>query len=514
MLAAILTQAQAPAAPFQGPHIDWFSLSPMLVLVGGGLLLMLLTALVPGRWPKGFSAVFTACCAAAAGILSIILWHHVADRGTKPLVGSALSLDGFTVFVFFVICIAVFLTALVTDDYLRREDLDGSELYALMLMAAVGAMVMAASTDLVVLFIGLETLSIALYVMAAGHLRRMESQESAIKYFVLGGFSSAFFLYGIAMVYGATGSTNMVAIRDFLRANVLLDKGMLVAGFALLLVGLAFKVAAAPFHNWTPDVYEGAPTPVTGFMASAAKAAGFAALLRVFVVMFAGFTADWRPVLFVLAVLTLVVGSVLAVVQRNVKRMLAYSSISHAGFIMVGVQTATSRGTAGSLFYLLAYAVMVLGTFGVVTIVGRTGDGDHSLDSFRGLSRRRPVLAVVFGVLLLAQAGVPFTSGFWAKAGVIAAAVDAHSYALAIVAMLAAVIAAFLYLRIAVSMFFVDQPADDAAGAARVRVPLGAGVALLLAVAFTVGVGLLPSFFITLSRHAVPVLQAAPVADH
>jgi NADH-quinone oxidoreductase subunit N len=504
MLAPIL--AQTTAAPvFHGPKFDWFSLSPILVLLGGGLLLMLLTALAPKAWPKGFSAFITACTAGAAAVLSIVLWHHVADRGPVSLVGGALSLDNFSVFLFLVICVAVFLTALICDDYLRREDMDGAELYALMMMAAIGAMVMAASSDLVVLFIGLETLSIALYVMAASHLRRIESQESGIKYFVLGGFSSAFFLYGIAMVYGATGSTRMGAIRSFLAANVLLDKGMLVAGFALLLVGLGFKVAAAPFHSWTPDVYQGAPTPVTGFMASAAKAAGFAALLRVFVVMFAGYTTDWRPVVFVLAILTLVVGAVLAVVQRNVKRMLAYSSISHAGFILVGVQAATKRGTAGSLFYLLAYAVMVLGTFGVVTLVTRTGDADHSLETFRGLSRRRPVLALVFTVLLLSQAGVPFTSGFWAKAGVIAAAVDAHSYALAIVAMLAAVVAAFLYLRIIVSMYLVDpEPADATRGP--VRVPIGAGLALVLAVGFTIGVGVLPSFFVTLSEHAVPAL--------
>src|SRR5207302_3219497 len=275
-----------------------------------------------------------------------------------------------------------------------------------------------------------------------------------------GAFSSALFLYGVALVYGATGSTNLGEIATFLAQNVITRNGVLLAGMALLVVGLGFKVAAVPFHMWTPDVYQGSPTPATGFMAAAAKAAGFAGLLRVFFSTFSVLRLDWRPIIWVVAVLTLLVGSVLAIVQTDIKRMLAYSSISHAGYVLIGLQAATKRGIAGSLYYLMAYTFMVLGSFAVVTVVGRRGDSDHSLDAYRGLSTRRPILAMTFTVLLLAQAGVPFTTGLWAKFYVISAAVASHSYVLAIIGMLAAAISAFFYLRVTVLMYMTG-PAED-----------------------------------------------------
>jgi NADH-quinone oxidoreductase subunit N len=491
-------------AVFQGPHVDWYGLSPLLVLAGGGLLLMVAAALTP-RWPKGLQAGITVALGVAALVLDLLLWQDVQDDGPRSLVGGALSLDGFALFVSITICVAVILAAMIADDYLRREGLDGVEYYALLLMAAVGGVVLSSATDLVVVFLGLETLSLALYVLAGSHLRRLGSQEAAMKYFVLGGFSSAFLLYGIALVYGATGSTNLDEIAAYLHRTVLLDDGLLMAGFALLLVGLGFKVAAAPFHWWVPDVYQGSPTPVTAFMASAAKAAAFAALLRIFVEAFGSYREDWQPAVLVLAVLTLLVGSIMAIVQTNVKRMLAYSSISHAGFILLGVEAASAQGTAAALFYLLAYTVMVIGSFAVVTLVGRTGDGDHSLAAYRGLSRTRPYLAFGFTILLLAQAGVPLTSGFIAKVGVIGAAVDAQQYTLAVVAMLAAVIAAFVYLRIIVSMYLADtQPGDAERGP--VAVPIASGVALAATVAFTLVVGFIPGWLLDAARDAVPVL--------
>ena len=510
MVASLYAQA---AAPFTGVAVDWYRLTPMLVLLGASLFLLLGSALTSDRWPRGLHAAVAVTASSAAAVMAVLLWHDVDRHGTRSLVGGALSLDKFSLFLVVVICASAALTALFLDDYLRREQLDAAEVQALVLLAAVGGVVMAMSSDLIVLFLGLETLSIALYVLAGSHLRRGSSQESAIKYFVLGGFSSAFFLYGIALIYGATGSTNLARIAQYLAANTVLrsGRGLLMAGFALMLVGLAFKVAAAPFHMWTPDVYEGAPSPVTGFMASASKAAAFAALLRVFVVAFATNRSDWRPVLFALAILTLVVGSVAAVVQTNVKRMLAYSSVSHAGFILVGVTAATVKGTSGSLFYLMAYAVMVLGTFGVVTLVGKVGDDDHSLAVYKGLGKRRPALALVFTGFLLAQAGVPFTSGFWAKLGVIGAAVEAagsksdtfgYGYVLAVVAMVCAAIAAFLYLRIVKTMYF-DEPDADAT---RPTIPLSAGIALGLAVAFTLVIGVVPSLLLNAAQHALPTL--------
>jgi NADH-quinone oxidoreductase subunit N len=493
-------------APFIGPSIDWWALSPLLVLLGGGLALLVAAALTP-RWPRGLYAAATCVVAGAAGVLSAFLWDDISDEGDRLLVAGALRFDRFSMFFTLVLCVAVIGAALLTDDYLRREGQECAEVYGLYLMTAIGGVVMAASNDLIVLFLGLETLSISLYVLAASHRKRLESQEAGLKYFVLGGFSSAFLLYGIALVYGATGSTKLTSVGDdpsifhFLSTTVYLgrNRSLLLVGIALL----AFKIAAVPFHWWTPDVYQGAPTPVTAFMASAAKAAAFAALLRVVSYGLASRESDWKPVIWVLAVATLVVGSTLAVVQTNVKRMLAYSSISHAGFILVGVEAANDRGTSGSLFYLMAYAVMVIGTFGVVTLVGRTGDEAHDLSSFRGLGQRRPALALALTVFLLAQAGVPLTSGFVAKFGVITAAVAGHSYALAIVAMLAAVIAAFLYLRILVSMYM-----EDPAGAPgeAVRIPLSSGVAIGSAVVFTLVVGVIPGWLINLATDAVPQL--------
>ena len=312
---------------------------------------------------------------------------------------------------------------------------------------------MAEANDLIVIFLGLEILSIALYVLAAMNARRAESGEAALKYFVLGAFSSAVFLYGIALVYGATGSTNIAQIADYLARNVLLHNGLLLAGMALLLVGFGFKIAAVPFHLWTPDVYQGSPSPATGFMAAVAKAGGFAALLRVFVSSFGTLRSDWQPAVWVLAVITLLLGAVVALAQRDIKRMLAYSSINHAGFVLLGLQVATARGVAGSLYYLFTYTFMVIGSFAVVTVIGGSGDTRHDLDHYRGLATRRPWLAGSLGVLLMAQAGIPFTTGFLAKLEVISAAVGGRSTALAVIAMVSAAIAAFFYLRVILLMY-------------------------------------------------------------
>ncbi|MGD9794508.1 MAG: NADH-quinone oxidoreductase subunit N [Acidimicrobiia bacterium] len=492
------------------PEIDWFALSPMLTLLGGALVMLVASVLVPQMARRGWNAFLTVSIASAAVVLAFVNWNDVQDHGPKSLVRGAVALDGFSIFVTIAICASVIGAALLFDDYLRREEMDGAELYALLLLAATGGIVMASANDLIVLFLGVETLSIALYIMAGSQLRRIESQESAIKYFVLGGFASAFLLYGIALTYGATGSTSMVRIAETLAGNVILkdNAGLFYAGMALMMVGLAFKVAAVPFHTWTPDVYQGAPSPVTAFMASAAKAAGFAAMLRVFYLMYNTYSVDWKPIVWVLAVLTLAVGSIMAVSQTNVKRMLAYSSVSHAGFILVGVQAASAEGTSASLFYVLAYTFMVVGTFGVITIAGGLGDHDHSLDAYRGLARRRPVLAFVFTIFLLAQAGVPLTSGFIAKFQVIKAAVDTEGYALALVAMIAAVVAAFLYLRIVVSMYLTDAEAGDD-DRAKIALPISGSLALTLAVAFTLFVGFYPTWVIDFARDAVPVLVAS-----
>jgi NADH-quinone oxidoreductase subunit N len=495
---------------FTGPEIAWFALSPLLLLSGGGLLLLVVGALTP-RWPRGLYATVTATLAGAAAVLAAIGWARISDDGPTTLVAGAMAHDAFAQFLTITIAISVILVVCLTDEDLRESDADGPEVYGLYLMAATGGIIMAAANDLIVLFLGLEALSLALYVLAASARKRTDSQESGLKYFVLGGFSSAFFLYGIALIYGGTGSTNIGRIIASLQSTITTggDNALVLAGIALLLVGLGFKVAAVPFHVWAPDVYQGAPTPVTAFMASVGKAAAFAAVVRVLVVALPFYREDWRPAIWVLAVLSLVVGSTLAVVQTNVKRMLAYSSISHAGFLLVAIEAAGHRagevdpgsGISALVIYLLAYSVLVIGTFGVVTVVGRNTGGDVSLDAFKGLSTRRPALAIAFTIFLFAQAGVPFTSGFVAKFGVIRAAVEERSYAIAIIAMVAAVIAAFLYLRIMVSVWLSGsaETNDHTEGAPdpTLRIPVGAGVAIAAAAMFTVVVGVVPGWLIS-----------------
>ena len=489
--------------PIVVPHLAYSDIGPIIIVSVGAMALLTIASLVKTKPPRGFYALFTVVTAAVSLASAAWLWNGLDEAGSPPRLAfsNMIAVDGFAVFFFIVVSIAVVLAALIADSYLRREQLDGPEFYVLVLLSAAGGMLMAAANDLIVVFLGLETLSIALFVLAGFHRRRAESGEAAMKYFVLSAFSSAFLLYGIALTYGATGTTNLAGIGQWLATNVAVTSGVLYAGLALLLVGFGFKVAAVPFHTWTPDVYQGSPTPTTSFMAGASKAAGFAALLRVFYSTFSVLRPDWKPMIWALAVASLLVGSALAIVQTDVKRMLAYSSISHAGYILVGLQAATQLGISGSLFYLLAYTFMVMGSFAIVTVVGRRGDAAHDLESYRGLARRRPSLALAFTVLLLAQLGFPFTSGFFAKFYVISAAVQSRSYALALIAMLAAVVAAFVYLRIVLTMY--SSPAEEGEEAApRFAVPFGIGLALVTAVGFTLIAGILPERFIDFARAA------------
>jgi len=453
----------------------------------------------------GFDAAFTVGVGLVSFVATVEIWTDSFRATGAPIAafGPQYGVDGFALVFGGVIALAVVLTALLLDNYLRREGLDGVEMYVLLMLSAAGGVLMAGANDLIVLFLGLETLSIAVYVMAAMHSRRSESLEAGLKYFVLGAFSSAFLLYGMAMIYGATGSLNLVEIRAYLDSVIILDNAMLLAGFALLLVGFGFKVAAVPFHAWTPDVYQGSPTPVVAFMASAVKAAGFAALVRVFYLTFLDYREDWQPAIYAMAVATLIVGSVLAVVQRDAKRMLAYSSISHAGFMLVGVQAATDRGVAAVVFYAAAYTFMVIGSFGVLSIVSGRGDRGTSLDDLNGLGRRNPALALTLTLFLLGQAGVPFTTGFVAKFEVIGAAVDARSFWLALVAMVSAVISAFLYLRIMLSVYLGTASDDDNEP---IFVHPTAALAVGVALALTIGFGLVPGPIDSLANDAILAL--------
>ena len=512
------------------PEVPWSLLWPFLLMALGAVLLVTFTSLVPELRTRSFPALFTVAMAVGSGASLPYIWRRVDEAGGPILVlDGALSIDKFTLFISAIILTAVIFAGVLLDDYLRREGLDGPEWYVLIMLSASGGLMMAAAEDLIVTFLGLEILSIAVYVLAALHLRRSESQEAGFKYFVLGALSSAFFLYGIAMVYGATGSTRLFEINAVLFTenarglSPASDSSLILAGMALMLVGFGFKVSAAPFHFWTPDVYQGAPTPVVGFMASAVKVGGFAGFVRVFLSGFGRLGDDWRPVVGAMALLSIVIGSFLALRQTNVKRMLAYSSISHAGFILIGLYAAGSPdagvaqlGLRSVLFYLFAYAVMVAGSFGIATLVGGRGDGKHSLDDYAGLSSRSPLLAGMMMVLLFAQAGIPFTSGFLAKFGVIQAAVRDQAYVLAAIAMVAAVVGAFLYLRIIKTMFFdgisggvpvasaLEADVDEAEVAVHdpIALPPAAVAAIIVSVAMTMLWGVAPNIGGDLLREA------------
>ena len=449
------------ATGFAVPHIDYTAILPELILLGGMLLLLTASGLVTRPIPTEAYATVTASLGITSLIASLILYHDVEARGAFLAIAGSIDVDGFSCLVLVLVSSVVIVASFAAAAFLRDEDMPGPEYYVLALISGSGAMLMASANDLILIFLGLEILSIPLYVMAGFDRRREESAESAMKYFVLGAFSSAIFVYGIALTYGATGSTNLAQIAAFLSRNVLVNDGVLMGGLALLIVGFAFKIAAVPFHMWTPDVYAGAPSPAVGFMAAVAKVGGFMALIRVLVSTLPTMSSTWQPALWVIASASLLLGAVVALAQRDIKRMLAYSSINHAGFILLGVQAGSVTGAQGAIYYVFVYSLLALGSFAVVNVVAGKGDDSSDLGTYRGLARRSPFVAASLTILLLAQAGAPFTTGFFAKFYVIEAAVSAHSYALAVIAMLSAGVAVFFYLRVVLTMFSEDvSPAD------------------------------------------------------
>jgi NADH-quinone oxidoreductase subunit N len=509
-----LRLGQGGVPPISTPAVDWLAVAPEIALAAAAAAIVLLRSVVRrAAWVYPASLAIAFSGATAAGALLVWQWREVQDHGAITTIAGMLRVDGFGVFLGGVVIAATVLALLLSANYVERERLEGPEYVALMLLSATGMLAMTTANDLVVVFLALEILSIPLYVLAAFDRRRLASQEAGIKYFVLGAFSSAVFLYGVALVYGATGTTSLTGIARFLANNTLLDEGVLLIGFGLLLVGLGFKVAAVPFHMWTPDVYQGAPTPVTAFMSSATKVAGFAALLRVFSVAFPLFRNDWRPAIGALAVLSLVVGSVVAIVQNDVKRVLAYSSIAHAGYVLIGFAAAAvsngeaaARGLQSAVLYLLVYAFMTIGAFAVVTVVARTShDARHTLSDYRGLAARRPLLAALLTFFLLAQAGVPATGGFVAKLQVFAAGVDARQYYLVIIGVLMAVVSAFFYLRIVVTMYTGVDDDETVPRPARVDAP--AAVVLGVTAAVTLVIGILPGAFLDVAKDATFLLR-------
>jgi NADH-quinone oxidoreductase subunit N len=427
--------------------------------------------------------------------------YGVSEVGTSSMI----AVDGFRLFANWIFLGAAAFGVVMSPTYVWRQRLQAGEYYALMLFATAGMMFMAAARDLMVIFLGLEVMSISVYALTAFNRRDRRGAEAGLKYFLLGAFSTGFFLYGLALVWGATGSTNVSAIADAVLAGSA-STPLLVGGVALLAVGFAFKVSAVPFHMWTPDVYEGAPTPVTAFMSVAVKAAAFVALFRVFLVAFAGVYDVWFSVVWWLAAITMVVANVVALAQTSVKRMLAYSSVAHAGYLLVALTAANEMAAAGMLFYLLVYAVMNMGAFAIVLAVGRQGEENLQLDDYSGLGLRHPLVGVFLTVFLLSLAGFPGTAGFMGKIYLLQSATEARLWTLSIVLVLTTVVSYYYYLRLAWYTWMREPAREDQHEG--VFVPLATRVALIAGVAVILFLGIFPGTFLELAFDSVQGLAS------
>ena len=470
---------------------EYFRILPEIILTLAGVLIMLLEAVLPERLKGVFAPITVAGLAAS---LLAAIWAN-GDQGAA--FHDMLIIDGFATF-FRILVIAVgILAVFASTEYLRREHSLGGEFFALILFSLVGQCLMATANELIMIFIGLEISSIASYILA-GYLRDdPRNNEAALKYFLLGSFATAFLLYGIAWIYGLTGSTNLNEIRHQLMMG---PQSMVLVGSAaaLMFVGIGFKVSAVPFQIWAPDVYQGAPAPVSAFLSVGPKAAAFAILLRVYLTAFGSISARWEPAVWVCALATMCVGNFAAIQQSNIKRLLAYSSIAHAGYVLVAVTAASDIGAAAAMFYLAAYAFTNLGAFAVVTYVAGKGEKFTRIDDFAGLSQRQPMMAAMLTIFLLSLIGVPLTGGFFGKFYIFKAALDSNLVWLTVLGLLNSAVAAYYYLRILVVMYMKDPDSVaelPAAGPAMKIAVYGSAIGTVL-------LGIFPSFVLDFASRA------------
>ncbi|HEY1303362.1 MAG TPA: NADH-quinone oxidoreductase subunit N [Vicinamibacterales bacterium] len=477
------------------------AVAPMLCIVLGALAAMAAEAFrrKGEQMPIGWFGVIVL---AGAALSSIFLW----DRKLSAF--DVIAADNFGLFVALVLCVVGILTVMFSSQVIHRDNLPAGEYYALVLFAIAGMMMMAMATDLLVIFIALEILSLSVYVLTGIRRDSLAGTEAAFKYFLLGAFSSAFFLYGIAFTYGVTGSTRLSAVGPYLSAQSMTGNPMILIALGLLLVGFAFKISAVPFHMWTPDAYEGAPAIVTGFMSTGVKAAAFAAFARVFLSSFEPFRLEspagpgWANVVAAIAILTMVLGTVVGVAQSSLKRMLAYSSIAHGGYLLVGLVAANQVGKAAILFYLLVYSVTNLAAFGVIAMLGARDKANDSLRDYAGLWHSHPALAALMTVSLLSLGGLPPTAGFIGKWYIFSAAVSAGYYTLAIIGVLTSVVSVFFYLRVVVMMYMADR---DTAQAPVTITPIGMA-ALSLAIVAILYLGILPAAVLDLASRSISTI--------
>ena len=478
------------------PAIKWSAIGPELILAVTAMVLLLLSVFLKKESRNLIPPLSLIGVLLALGF-SVSLWGRAEYAFQGMIV-----LDNYSLFFKIVFLVTTALTILMSIRYLQQEGFEHGEYYILLLFAAVGMMLMASAADLIIVFLGLETFSLAIYVLAGFFRTQAKSNESALKYFLLGSFSTGFLVYGIALIYGATGTTNLKGIFEFFRRAQLLQDPLLLFAMGLLIVGFGFKVASVPFHMWTPDVYEGAPTSITAFMSVGPKAAGFAAFLRVFVYSLSSLQAEWIWILWVLAVLTMTLGNIVAIAQKNIKRMLAYSSIAHAGYILVAMVAANELGTAGILYYLLAYAFMNLGAFAVIILYGRRGEENLLLTDYSGMGSKYPLLAALMAVFMFSLAGIPPTAGFVGKFYIFSAAVKAGYIGLAVIGVLNSALSVYFYLRVTV-MMYMRAPEKDLPPIAWSP---ALAISLFVAVFGTLQMGITPAVYLEVARKSILAL--------
>ena len=474
---------------------EYLAIVPLVCVWFGGILAMLAEAFrsPDERMPMEGIAVGVLL---TAGVTSVLLW----GRGASSF--GVVSADNFGLFVTLVLVAVGVLTVALSSQVVDRDDINPGEYYSLTLFALGGMILMATATDLLVIFIALEILSLGVYILTGIRPQSRTGAEAAFKYFLLGGFSSAFFLYGIAFTYGITGTTKLdqvVVVMSGLSAS---NEVLSYVAMGMLLVGFAFKVSAVPFHMWTPDAYEGAPPVVTAFMSAGVKAAAFAAFVRVFMSAFGGLQPQWEPVVWMLSAASMILGVVAGVVQRNVRRMLAYSSIAHAGYLMMAMAAGNEAGKGAVLFYLLTYALTSVGAFGVTALVATRDRSNDDLADYAGLATRQPLLALLLTIFLLSLGGFPPLAGFIGKWYLFTAAVSAGHYGLAIIGVLTSVVSVFFYLRVVVMMYMSDQPST-----APVTIPSAASIfALAVPTVATFYLGLMPARVLELALQSIATI--------
>jgi NADH-quinone oxidoreductase subunit N len=483
------------------PSFSLASIGPWITLTLAGILILVLDALSPkGQKRKAYFSIIALLALAVASLQTIQLWGK-----TGLDFGRMVYLDNFAFYFYQILLLGAALTVLISPHYLEEYDKNLGEYYALLLFATLGMMIMVAGAHLIMIFLGLEIMSIAVYILAGLFREDVRSNEAALKYLVLGAFSSAFLLYGMAMLYGATGGTLFISdLAAKFKDLAALTKPLTLLGLAMLLVGFGFKVASVPFHMWTPDVYEGAPTSVTAFMAVGVKAAAFAAFARIMFLAFPAFQVDWVMLLWILAVATMTLGNVVAIAQTNIKRMLAYSSIAHAGYLLVALVAANQLGAVSLIYYLLAYTLMNVGAFGVVILVGRKKDSYLNIYDYAGLGFQHPVLAATMSLFMFALAGMPPTAGFVGKFYIFSAAVQAGYIWLAIIGVMNSLVSVFYYLRITVLMYM--RPAEADLGP--IAFTPGLTVALAVTALGTLLIGIFPGCLYDLAVASVKIFPS------